>query len=583
VVECGVDEIVLGRRRSVVDLDGQNEMAGQAAQLIRGGPGPCAVPHVDVQPTVGPVGQEHDLEGGPEIGNLRPGQPLEMDQKAALGGAIAQIGESRRTLLTAPIPAEDVGGIDRAGPEELGDAQELILVVAKYIHGVHLGRNVDVTGARRPPPGRIELGDGQAVVLDHRPEIGVAVPLVARPTVVTAPEGYGAEARPRRRVQAVEERDAPRQRARAEDEVGRSECHRRHDAASAMSLRRHRLATLSGGGGGDTEDVDRWIDHDGDMRLRIFVEPQQGARYEDQLAVARCAEEEGFDAFFRSDHYLKMGTGVGLPGPTDAWATLAGLARETSSIRLGTLVTPATFRLPGPLAITVAQVDAMSGGRIELGLGAGWYEDEHRAYAIAFPPLPERFDRLEEQLAVVTGLWETPVGETFNFDGRFYQVAESPALPKPTQLPRPPIILGGGGPKRTPTLAARFADEFNAPFLTPDDAATQYRRVDDACERIGRDPASVRHTAALIVCCGEDDTVVARRAQAIGWSVDDLRRFGACGSPGQVAERILQWGAAGAVTAYLQILDMGDLDHVRLIGREVAPLVAKDQATASRP
>jgi F420-dependent oxidoreductase-like protein len=310
------------------------------------------------------------------------------------------------------------------------------------------------------------------------------------------------------------------------------------------------------------------------MRLRIFVEPQQGARYEDQLAIARCAEEEGFDAFFRSDHYLRMGPGDGLPGPTDAWTTLAGLARETTSIRLGTLVSSATFRWPGPLAVTVAQVDAMSGGRVELGLGAGWFDDEHRAYAIPFPPLKERFDRLEEQLAIIVGLWETTEGDTFDFEGRFLTVTKSPALPKPAQHPHPPIIVGGGGPKRTPALAARFADEFNAPFLTPADAAQQYGRVDDACERINRDPGSIRHTAALIVCCGEDDAEVARRAQAVGWSVEDLKRFGACGSPSEVAERIAEWGAAGAVTAYLQILDMGDLDHVRLIGRRVAPLLA---------
>jgi alkanesulfonate monooxygenase len=225
------------------------------------------------------------------------------------------------------------------------------------------------------------------------------------------------------------------------------------------------------------------------------------------------------------------------------------------------------------LAVTVAQVDAMSGGRVELGLGAGWYEDEHRAYAIDFPSLKERFDRLDEQLRVITGLWATPVGETFDFEGQFYTVTNSPALPKPVQQPRPPIIMGGGGPKRTPELAARYADEFNAPFLTPEDAGQQFGRVDAACEGIGRDPASVRHTAAVIVCCGEDPAAVARRAKAIGWSIDDLTKFGACGSPLEVAERIGEWGSAGATTVYLQVLDMADLDHVRLIGREVAPLL----------
>ncbi|MFM2077481.1 MAG: hypothetical protein RJA49_1371, partial [Actinomycetota bacterium] len=200
------------------------------------------------------------------------------------------------------------------------------------------------------------------------------------------------------------------------------------------------------------------------VKLRIFTEPQQGATYFDLLAVAQRAEQRGFDAFFRSDHYLAMGA-PGLPGPSDAWTTLAGIARETSTIRLGTLVNSATFRLPGPLAITVANVDAMSNGRVELGLGAGWFAAEHEAYGIPFPPLGERFDRLEEQLAVITGLWGTPAGSTFDHAGAHYQLGSSPALPKPVQSP-PPIIIGGGGAKRTPALAARYAAEFNLPFNT---------------------------------------------------------------------------------------------------------------------
>ncbi len=181
------------------------------------------------------------------------------------------------------------------------------------------------------------------------------------------------------------------------------------------------------------------------MKLRIFTEPQEGADYQTLRAVALAAEELGFDAFFRSDHYLKLGGGSGLPGPTDAWATLAGRAIETSRIRLGTMMSSATFRLPGPLAITVAQVDQMSGGRVEFGLGAGWYEAEHTAYGIPFPPLRERFDRLEEQLAIITGLWGTEEGETFSFEGTHYQLTDSPALPKPAQRPRPPVLLGGAG------------------------------------------------------------------------------------------------------------------------------------------
>ncbi|HET6966579.1 MAG TPA: LLM class F420-dependent oxidoreductase [Acidimicrobiales bacterium] len=310
------------------------------------------------------------------------------------------------------------------------------------------------------------------------------------------------------------------------------------------------------------------------MRLRIFTEPQQGASYDTLLAVARCAEEEGFDAFFRSDHYLKMGDVDGLPGPTDAWITLAGLARDTTSIRLGTLVTSATFRLPGPLAVAVAQVDAMSGGRVELGLGAGWYDDEHRAYGIPFPATGERFDRLEEQLAVLTGLWSTPPGSTFSFDGTHYRVADSPALPKPVQSPHPPVIVGGAGGRRTPSLAARFASEFNTPFLSPSDARAQFARVREACSAADRDPATMRFSSAVVVCCGADEAEVAARAKAIGREVDELRANGVCGTPQEVAGRLGEWAEAGAATAYLQVLDLSDLDHLRLIAREVAPLVA---------
>ena len=224
------------------------------------------------------------------------------------------------------------------------------------------------------------------------------------------------------------------------------------------------------------------------MHLRIMTEPQQGADYGRLLAVARATEQLGFDAFFRSDHYLNMGDRDGLPGPTDAWLTLAGLALQTSRIRLGTLVSPATFRYPGPLAISVAQVDDMSGGRVELGIGAGWYQAEHAAYAIPFPDTAERFDRLEEQLAIITGLWDVPVGERFSFAGKFYSVTDSPGLPKPVQRPHPPVIVGGRGPRRTPRLAARYADEYNVQFATLDDTQAAYGRVREACQAAGRDP-----------------------------------------------------------------------------------------------
>ncbi len=305
--------------------------------------------------------------------------------------------------------------------------------------------------------------------------------------------------------------------------------------------------------------------------LRVFTEPQQGASYDDLLAVAIRAEELAFDAFFRSDHYLKMGNVSGLPGPTDAWTTLAGLARDTSRIRLGTMVTSATFRLPGPLAITVAQVDAMSGGRVELGLGAGWYEAEHKAYAIPFPPLGERFDRLSEQLAIISGLWSTPEGRMFEFDGKHYSISDSPALPKPAQKPHPPIIVGGGGPKRTPMLAAKYADEYNLPFAPLARFKEQCDRVKAACEKIGRDPRSIVHSAALVLCCGKDEAEVERRATAIGRDVDELRKNGAAGTPAEVVETLQKWESAGAERMYLQMLDLSDLDHLSLIAAEVAP------------
>jgi F420-dependent oxidoreductase-like protein len=308
------------------------------------------------------------------------------------------------------------------------------------------------------------------------------------------------------------------------------------------------------------------------MELRTFTEPQQGATYDDLLAVAKTSEELGFAAFFRSDHYLGMGT-EGLPGPTDAWVTLAGIARETSTIRLGTLVTSATFRLPGPLAISVAQVDQMSGGRVELGIGAGWFEDEHTAYGIPFPGTGERFDRFEEQLEVVTGLWRTPPGERFSHDGKHYPVFDSPALPKPVQRPHPPVIVGGFGKRRTPELAARFADEFNLPFASLEVTRRQLDRVRRACETHDRDPGTLAWSNALVVCVGSDEAEVRRRADAIGRSPEELRANGVAGTPEEAVETLGRYAEAGAERVYLQVLDLTDLDHLRLIAAEVMPHV----------
>ncbi len=306
--------------------------------------------------------------------------------------------------------------------------------------------------------------------------------------------------------------------------------------------------------------------------LCIFTEPQQGASYDTLLAVAQRAESLGFGGFFRSDHYLAMGQSSGLPGPTDAWVTLAGLARETSTIRLGTLVSPVTFRSPGLLAISVAQVDQMSRGRIELGIGAGWYEAEHFAYGFDFPEVAKRFDGLADQLAIIEGLWNTPAGETFSYTGTVHSVTDSPGLPKPVQQPLP-IIMGGGGPSRTPALSARYATEFNTAFHSLSVFAERKQRVDAACAVIDR-KHPIRHSIALVACVGATEADVDRRAAAIGLTSTQAREKGAAGSPEETAATIRAFVDAGAERVYLQILDLSDLDHLDIIANEVAPLLA---------
>lgn len=304
------------------------------------------------------------------------------------------------------------------------------------------------------------------------------------------------------------------------------------------------------------------------MKFRIFTEPQQGATYDDILAVAQATERLGFDAFFRSDHYQVMGDGDGLPGPTDAWTTLAGLARETQRIRLGTLVSSVTYRPPGILAIQVAQVDQMSGGRVELGLGTGWFEQEHLAYGIPFPS--RRFGMLEEQLEVITGLWNTPVGQRYDFAGEHYTIVDSPALPKPVQA-RVPVIVGGGGAKRTPKLAARFATEFNLPFPEFDQIAAKFDGVRAACAAIDRDPAELTYSTALIAVGGRDEAEFARRAAAVGREPAELREHGLAGTAPEIVDRLGSLADSGVECVYLQIMDLSDLDHLEFLAAEVVP------------
>ncbi|MEU1812280.1 LLM class F420-dependent oxidoreductase [Micromonospora aurantiaca (nom. illeg.)] len=310
------------------------------------------------------------------------------------------------------------------------------------------------------------------------------------------------------------------------------------------------------------------------MRVSVFTEPHRGADYDDQLRFARLVEETGFEGFFRADHYRAMGDEPAPPGPTDAWLTLAALARETSRIRLGTLVTSATFRLPGPLAVMVAQVDRMSGGRVELGIGAGWYEREHTAYGIPFPPVSERFDRLAEQLEIVTGLWRTPSDETYSFTGEHYRLVDAPALPKPMQQPGPPVIVGGRGPKRTPELAARYADEFNMPFKSVTETAAAYERVREACDRAGRDASSrapLTLSAGIVVAIGRTDAEARRRAAPLRVTSALPPEDPVVGSPAQLVDRIGEFAAIGATRVHLRLIDFDDLDHVELIAAEVLP------------
>ena len=307
--------------------------------------------------------------------------------------------------------------------------------------------------------------------------------------------------------------------------------------------------------------------------LRVMTEPQEGATYDDLLRVARATEDLGFDAFFRSDHLQRIAGGDPGPGSTEAWVTLAGLARETSRIRLGTMVSSVTFRHPGMLALTVATVDAMSGGRVEVGLGSGWYETEHQSFGVAFPPVGERFDVLTEQLEVLTGMWRTEPGSSYSYAGRHHSLVDNPVLPRPVQQPHPPVIVGGKGRRRTPELAARFAAEYNVPFDTLEVVAECFDRARAACAVVGRDPASLVLSAAQTLAVGRDEEEVRRRAGAIGADPADLRASGLGGTVGEVVDKVGRLAELGASRVYLQVLDLSDLDHLEVVATEVAPQV----------
>jgi F420-dependent oxidoreductase-like protein len=313
------------------------------------------------------------------------------------------------------------------------------------------------------------------------------------------------------------------------------------------------------------------------MQVCVFTEPHRGASYDDQVRFARHVEERGFHGFFRADHYQSMGSTGGLPGPTDAWVTLGAISQATSRLRLGTLVSSATFRLPGPMAIIVAQVDEMSRGRVEFGIGAGWYGREHLSYGIPFPPLGERFDLLTEQVEIITGLWGTPVGQLFTYEGKHYQLTDAPALPKPAQPFGPPLIIGGRGTRRTPELAARYATEFNAAFQSVRDAEKAFARASEAAERVGRAAAGrapLRLSVGTVVACGRSDAEARRRASVLYEPNSALpSEDPVIGSPTRLVERIGQFSAIGTDRVYLRLTDLTDLRHLDLIADEVLPHV----------
>lgn len=304
------------------------------------------------------------------------------------------------------------------------------------------------------------------------------------------------------------------------------------------------------------------------MEFCIFVEPQLGLTWSQLVTAAQTTERLGFDGFFRSDHLTWTDRELhGAPAISDAWTTLAGVAVATERIRLGTLVTPVTFREPGMLAVQVANVDAMSGGRAELGLGAGWNALEHEAYGIPFPE--KRFGRLTEALQIVTGLWATEPGDTFSFSGEHYRLDRALGAQRPTNPDGIPVIVGGAGQPRGAALAARFAAEFNTWVADDAELTARFSRVDEAARGIGRDPETVRRSFAANVTIGATEADADARARAQGLHPDDQRRSGLHGTPAQIADRISELAAFRPARVYLQLLDPVDVEQYELLAEAV--------------
>jgi F420-dependent oxidoreductase-like protein len=313
------------------------------------------------------------------------------------------------------------------------------------------------------------------------------------------------------------------------------------------------------------------------MRYALMTEPQQGLTYAEILALACTAEESGFEAFFRSDHYASFPGGAGRT-TTDAWTTLAGLARETSTIHLGALVSPVTFRLPGNLAKVIQTADEMSDGRIEAGFGAGWNEEEHAQLGLPFPPIGERYDMLEEQMAIIHGLWTEPDG--WSFSGRHWQVHDAKRHGEIARGGRrhPHILFGGKGGPRLAALVARYGDEFNLNSASPDDAPAAYARIRAACREVGRDPDEVVYSAMTGVLVAETEDDLRARvsdlmseigksgADGEAWLAERRGRW-IMGTPDEARARVAALEALGMQRVMLQDFVPRDLDHVRLLGR----------------
>jgi F420-dependent oxidoreductase-like protein len=310
------------------------------------------------------------------------------------------------------------------------------------------------------------------------------------------------------------------------------------------------------------------------MRFTLMIEAQQGLSYADQLAIARRAEAAGFEAMFRSDHYESF------PGPadhqtTDAWAVLAGLARETRSIRLGVLVSPVTYRQPGNVAKLGATVAEMSGGRLEVGVGAGWHRDEHRRHGFPFPPIDVRAEMLEETLEILHGLWAGEDG--WSFTGRHYQLEDARFRPKPT--PRPRLIVGGSGSPRSMRIAARWADEFNLTSSPPDTVAAKYAALAAACERAGRGPSAITRSAMIGVLVGADEAELRTRERALlealgeteagdEWFSERRKRW-IMGTPDEARAAVARFAEAGVERIFLQDFLPRDLEMISLLGAEL--------------